>query len=176
MMNLVNLTEDVRAKMLDEINADIAANKLYECPRLNTNGKAIFSSLLIQAAQSENDEWLAEALQDQDCFNHTETRRTKNGPIVARVPVNANEVLAEGEFNRYYVRALCLVALERGVSSLVVYRARESSNPRSISIQMIGTSIEPRALLDDLRINIGVDTALKLPPGPNSGLSVKLPQ
>lgn len=30
-------------------------------------------------------------------------------------------------------------------------------------------------MLDDLRTHVGVDTALGLPPGPNSGLSVRLP-
>src|SRR6266851_5569734 len=34
---------------------------------------------------------------------------------------------------------------------------------------------DPKALLTDLRSNPGVDTALGLPPGPNSGLSARLP-
>jgi hypothetical protein len=31
-------------------------------------------------------------------------------------------------------------------------------------------------LLDDLRTNVGVDTALGLPAGPNSGLSAMIPE
>jgi hypothetical protein len=40
----------------------------------------------------------------------------------------------------------------------------------------INTKISAKLLLDDLRNSSqGVDTALGLPPGPNSGLSAKLP-
>lgn len=46
---------------------------------------------------------------------------------------------------------------------------------RSASEAMIGSHIDPHALLEDLRTHQGIDTALGLPPGPNSGLSVKLP-
>jgi hypothetical protein len=39
---------------------------------------------------------------------------------------------------------------------------------------LIGKIIECDKLLNDLRENIGMDTILGLPPGPNSGLSVEL--
>jgi hypothetical protein len=55
-----------------------------------------------------------------------------------------------------------------------VYRAKEVVNPRAESVALIGKSLPAKQLLDDLRTNIGTDTALGLPPGPNSGLSVKL--
>jgi hypothetical protein len=88
---------------------------------------------------------------------------------------NAHEMLAEGEFNRFYIRALCLRAIEDGIPDVVVYRAKPVENPRSESQQKIDEHVSPEALLRDLRIHPGVDTALGLPPGPNSGLSVRLP-
>ena len=57
----------------------------------------------------------------------------------------------------------------------MVYRAKEVVNPRAESVALIGKSLLAKQLLDDLRSNIGTDAALGLPPGPNSGLSVKLP-
>jgi len=54
-------------------------------------------------------------------------------------------------------------------------RAYITSNTRPESQRMIGNTISAKALLDDLRAHIGVDTALGLPAGPNSGLSVRLP-
>ena len=39
----------------------------------------------------------------------------------------------------------------------------------------VGSAVPTLRLLDDLRANIGVDTALGIPAGPNSGLSVSLP-
>ena len=59
-------------------------------------------------------------------------------------------------------------------NKIQIYRARESSNPRQESIKLIGIEVNPEKLLADLRTNIGVDTVLGLPAGPNSGLSGKL--
>lgn len=66
-------------------------------------------------------------------------------------------------------------SIEDGITSLEIYRAKLVSNPRAESQARIGSRIDPQALLDDLRTHPGVDTALKLPAGLNSGLSVKLP-
>ena len=88
---------------------------------------------------------------------------------------NAHEMLAEGEFNRFYIRALCLRAIEDGMAQVIVYRAKAVQNARSESERKIGQGVPVEALLRDLRTHPGVDTALGLPPGPNSGLSVRLP-
>lgn len=87
---------------------------------------------------------------------------------------NAHEMLAEGEYTRFYMRAICLRALEDGIAHVVVYRAKEVEKARSESEQKIGQQVSTQALLNDLRTSKGVDTALGLPPGPNSGLAVKL--
>ena len=88
---------------------------------------------------------------------------------------NAHQMLAEGEFNRFYIRALCVRASEDNNVEVIVYRAKAVENARSASQQMIGQRMSAEALLHDLRSSPGVDTALGLPPGPNSGLSVRLP-
>ena len=54
------------------------------------------------------------------------------------------------------------------------------ANPRNrkrhptTSEQLIGQELGAAKLLADLRKNVGVDTALGLPPGPNSGLTAKI--
>ncbi len=90
------------------------------------------------------------------------------------MPLNASTMLCEGEFNRFYIRAVCLKAINLNQELITVYRARESANPRSTSIELENTTFSAKDLLNDLRVNIGVDTAFGLPPGPNSGMSVKL--
>lgn len=109
--------------------------------------------------------------------SHEKPRKLKSGgfskpPIMRK---NAHQMLAEGEFNRFYIRALCLRAIEDEHPQVVVYRAKAVTNARSASEQMIGQNMPAEAVLRDLRERPGVDTALGLPPGPNSGLSVRLP-
>jgi hypothetical protein len=175
MLSLANLDASVREKMLFEVDRDIAAGSLYMCPRFNANGKRLYVDLLRQAVQFHDDEWLADQLRRNVCFNETEVRDTKHGAIVADIPYTAATTLAEGEFNCFYMRGLCAIALERGIPELEIYRARESENPRYESRMMVGKMIDAKSLWADLRMHTGVNKALHLPPGPNSGLSARLP-
>jgi hypothetical protein len=81
-------------------------------------------------------------------------------------------MLAEGEFNRFYIRGVCLRAIEEGMYEVIVYRAKTVEHARAESEQKIGQRVAAEDVLRDLRAHPGVDTALGLPPGPNSGLSV----
>jgi hypothetical protein len=96
------------------------------------------------------------------------------GYTVSKVPRTAPITLAEGEFNRFYLRGLCQRAIEAGGPAIEIYRARASVTPRPESEAMIGRHLDADKLLVDLREHVGVDTALGLPPGPNSGLSGRL--
>lgn len=176
-LNLASLDEKTRSLMVEEIERDVAAGRLYMSPRLSEAGHAQYPELLKQSARSHDEAWLAIELSTGARMNSQEQRRTpKGGTTLVKVPVTAPDTLAEGEFNRFYIRAVCLRAQQENTPEVVVYRARYSDNPRSESERKIGTQVSAQALLSDLRSNPGVDTALGLPPGPNSGLSVKLPQ
>jgi hypothetical protein len=175
-LNMVNLDETTRRFMLEEIELDISNGKLYISPRLSDTGRNDYATLLKEAAENHDDTWLAQNLRLNGRISATEQKRTPSGGITtAKVPVTAPDTLAEGEFNRFYIRGLCRLALEEGVSELVIYRAKQVSSPRPESQAKVGTKVEAQALLNDLRVHQGVDTALGLPAGPNSGLSVKLP-
>lgn len=90
---------------------------------------------------------------------------------------HAAQQLAEGEFNRYYLRGLCLRAKAEGKDSLIVYRGKQVSKPRPESESKIGSSISVDVLLATLRTNdfVTIEDAIGLPGGPNSGLTAKLP-
>jgi hypothetical protein len=166
-MNFINLDSATRRFMVEEINNDIKVGTLYESPRLSPSGTQQYPELLRTAAQDGSDDslWL----------NTTEQRRRpKGGMTLAKVPITAPETLAEGEFNRFYARGLCLRAMAQGIESLVVYRPKDVVNPRPESVVLIGKSLPAKQLLDDLLANPRKDIPLGLPPGPNSGLSVKL--
>lgn len=170
-----NLDQRTRQFMLDEFDQDLKDNTLYISPRLNDRGRTEYPNLLREAINTGNDVTLASSIAAAGLLNPTEQRNTRTGVTTAKVPVTAAETLAEGEFNRFYARGLCRRAAVEGVKELVVYRAKQVANPRPESQAKIGTRLDAQALLQDLRTHPGVDTALGLPAGPNSGLSVKLP-
>ncbi|CQR52429.1 hypothetical protein [Paenibacillus riograndensis] len=172
-LNYQKLDQKVRAYMLDELKIDIEAATVYISERLNSIGKASYIDFLRDAMESGNDTTLASVIRNGH-LNAKESRRTKNGVTLVSVPVTAADTLSEGEFNRYYIRALCREVIEEEQGQLVVYRAKAVSSPRIESEMKIGTIVDARSLLRDLRSNIGVDTALGLPAGPNSGLSVRI--
>jgi len=175
-LNLVNLDAQTRKLMLEEIDSDIAKGALYLSQRLTPGGRTEYPKLLKEAAQSHDDGWLATELRRRSLFAQTEQRRKPSGGYTeAKVPVTAPDTLAEGEFNRFYIRGLCARAITSSIANVVIYRAKSVASPRPESVAKEGTTINAQALLNDLRSNIGIDTALGLPPGPNSGLSAKLP-
>jgi hypothetical protein len=171
-----NLDERTRKLMLAEIDRDIAMNTLYVSDNLNPQGQIDYPDLLRAASQDGNDVTLAAEIRGR--LNAYEKPRKLKSGALSKPPVmrsNAHEMLAEGEFNRFYIRAACLRAIEDRIPAVIVYRAKAVENARSESQQKIGQRVPVETLLSDLRNHPGVDTALGLPPGPNSGLSVHLP-
>jgi len=174
-LRLENLDDRTRKFMLDELELDVANGTLYISPRLNQSGEMEYEKLLRKSIECGDDSSLTDDLRTK--MKLTEQRqKPKGGITVAKVPVTAADTLAEGEFNRFYARGLCRRAIADGVQAVEVYRTKQVTNPRTESQAMIGKKIEARALLEDLRTHPGVEPALGLPPGPNSGLSVRLPQ
>ncbi|MDA3780416.1 MAG: hypothetical protein PF487_09405 [Bacteroidales bacterium] len=166
--NFLNLTSAIREKMLLEVNQDIKLNKLYISDRLNIHGKKIYTNILINCIKNGNEIDFEKNLCSGNYFNQSEYRKEKQ----VKVPSNAPKLLAQSEFNRFYIRAICLQAIEDGSNEVEIYRARESSWSRSESEMKIGSKIEANILLDDLRSNIGQEP--KILPEVNSGLSIKL--
>lgn len=176
-LNYQNLDADTRAAMVEEIKADAAAGKLYMSPRFAEQNPEAWAALLTEAAAQHDDNWLASEVRSRGMLKTEEQRKSpKGGFTMVKVPSTAPDTLSEGEFNRFYSRGLCARAIKNGVPQVEAYRARQSENPRPESQSIVGRTFAPAALLNDLRASIGVEPALGLPPGPNSGLSVRLPQ
>jgi len=172
-----NLDDRTRQLMLDEMEYDIAQNQLHISPFLSGQGQRDYANLLREAIQSGNDETLAQNLREHRRILKTLPRRNpKGGYSIAATAENAAEVLAESEFNRYYIRGLARRAIEDGISELVIYRAKPVRNPRPESESRVETVLSPEELLADLRAHPGDEPpTLGVPSGPNSGLSVRLP-
>jgi hypothetical protein len=169
--NLTELDQKTRDLALAELKADVAAGAVYDSPRLNSYGKSFFVSDLQKALESGTPETLVAALRSGNKFNLTEMSHRNGTPYEKRVPTNAPSLLAEGAFVHYYVRAVCLRAIQEGNGNVTVYRARESGYHRPESDAQIGQVVSASGLLANLRIN-AADPALIELPDVGSGLAV----
>ncbi|WP_433785456.1 hypothetical protein [Pseudomonas frederiksbergensis] len=168
-LNQKDLNPEIRGLMIQEMDHDLAGQNLYLSPRLNAQGRNVWHLLLKEASANHSDDWLANEIARQRLLNPHDLRQGK--PIAMRH--DAHQMLAEGEFNRFFMRGICLKAIEIGAPAVVGYRARASQNPRPESLAIIGKRFEPSEFLDRLRSAIGADTPFGYPGSANSGLSVE---
>jgi hypothetical protein len=160
--------EVCRQGMRTEIAEDIDKGSLYISPRLTDQGRIRWPQLLLASAANGDALSLASELRKASLIRALEMRKTK----VVKVPQNAPELLADGEFNRFYCRAVCLLALDQDLV-VEVCRGKAVREPRPESAAKLGLILRPSALLSDLRSNPGLEPALGIPL-PNSGLTVRL--
>jgi hypothetical protein len=129
---------------------------------------------LREAIARGDDRTLEAAIDRPGLFNETETYMRMGKPVTAKISQRARQILAEGEFNRFFIRGLCSLVCSKGGGGVEIYRAREPSQARPESEEMLGTQVDAAQLLDDLRTNVGQPPTLL--PFVNSGLSVRLPR
>lgn len=166
---------EVRARMLAELDFDISNNKAYINPFLKQDSGSRYLELLRAALDNGSVETFAAAIAANDLLIDKHTYTKQGTEIEARVPAIFNVTLAAGEFNRYYMRAVCLLAKERGKPAVEIYRAKAVSTPRQQTDERIGKRIEPQVLLVDLRQNSFERPSEFELGGPNSGLSIRIP-
>lgn len=105
--------------------------------------------------------------------DHEQKRTTVNGFITAKVPGIGPDLLAEGEFNRFYIRGVCADVLATGGAKVEVYHGKQVTKPRPASEKLIGQRLSAWQLLEDSRCAPNNEPVTGLPAGPNSGLTVK---
>lgn len=175
-LELLHLDERTRQLMLEELEHDITHNRLHISPTLSGQGQRDYPNLLREAIVGGDEESLATKLREHRRLSRTlPRRRPTGGYLIASLPTTAADTLAESEFNRYYIRAICRRAIEDDIPFVIVYRARPVRTPRPDSTELIETTLAPARLLEDLRTHTGQATELRVPGGPNSGISVRLP-
>ena len=175
-LNLHNLTKEVRSKMILEVERDIEGNAVFYSPRLSETGRQDYPNLLKSAVAEHDDAWLQTALNSNGRLKFHEMSHRNGVPFEKKVPSNAAQLIAEGEFNRFYMRGLCCHAIGNGIPSLEVYRAKDVEHPRPGSEGKIGLTYPAEDMLADLRENRGDDQPfLGIPGGPNSGISLRIP-
>lgn len=173
-----DLIDPVRTFMVEEIDMDVQSEKIYRSRFLTQSAQGNWPDVLRAAAQAGDDDTLAaEIAKGRMLVAQYQKRKPKGGYTFAAVPYNANHVLSEGEFNRYFCRGLSRYAIQTNIPRLQVYRAKAVAQPRPESECKIGFLVEPEVILTDLRASTdGVEPALGIPPGPGSGITLRIPK
>ena len=167
-----NLDPTTRRYALAELDADVASGAFHASERLRPSAIDEYKRLLRDAIRYYDDLWLEE--RSQPLLMDFEVRQTpKGGETTAKIPQMAPRMLAEGDFNRYYMRGVALRAIQEG-KDVEVYRARLSIEPRADSAELEGHRVTPNELLDQLRGVTAFDPAAPRLGRVNSGLSVRL--
>ncbi|MDQ3949200.1 MAG: hypothetical protein M3282_02545 [Gemmatimonadota bacterium] len=168
-----NLDPATRRYALTELDQDLAEGAFHASERLRPSAVGDYPHLLHEALRYYDDLWLEERV--SDLLVDVETRRTRSGgQTMAKVPQMAGRMLAEHDFNRYYMRGVCLRAIEEGRQVVEVYRARLSLRPRPESADLEGRRLPAREVLDQLRGQTSDESATAPLGRSNSGLSVRL--
>jgi len=159
--------------MVEEVDKAQNADNLYFSKRFNDRGKARWPSLLREAVATHSEHWLAYMIETEGLMKGFEGASTPSGGYTTKhVPRTAEETLAEGQFNRFYILGVCCRAIAEGKNHVFVYRAKERAEHRLESDTLIGTAISAKELITELR-SVQSSLSHKLLK-PNSGLSVHL--
>ena len=168
-----NLDPTTRRYALTELDDDLKNGTFHASDRLRPTAIADYQRLLHEAIRYYDDRWLEERA--SDLLVDVETRQTRTGgQTTAKVPEMAARMLAEGDFNRYYMRGVAMRAIEEGRMVVEVYRARLSLEPRPESTELEGHRLDARELLDQLRGLATTEPVIPRLGRVNSGLSVRL--
>ena len=168
-----NLDPTTRRFAIAELDSDLESGAFNASERLRPTAIAEYQRLLRDAIRYYDDRWLEERA--DDLLVDFEMRRTPSGgQTTAKLPDMATRMLAEGDFNRYYMRGVCLRAIEEQRQVVEVYRARLSLDPRPESAELEGHRLQASDVLDYLRGSRSSEPAVMALGRPNSGLSIRL--
>ncbi|HUX02033.1 MAG: hypothetical protein WBD63_02490 [Phycisphaerae bacterium] len=174
MWDFPELDEEIRKLMLDEVSLDEKSNDgIYPGKYLNEKGRKEYPALLREALTSGNPDTFTQVLSPCPGPFWIPRYVRRNG-VEAAVPKDSPSRLAEGEFNRYYMRAISIRAISQKQTQVQVYRAKQVKAPRWLDVKVKeGDLRDPQVVLQDLRSSKGTATQSGIPRGPNSGLSLR---
>lgn len=166
-----NLDTKTRSIMISELEQDIKSNLFYEPSSMKSEYIGSYKLLLRKYFKIGHVESLKKAL-TPSFFNS----KDKNG---RKIPLNIAQTIAFSDFNRYYVRAILIWAINEN-KRVCIYRAKDSLNKRSESENLINKCYFEKQTLEqmlsvarDYRILFSSQSKITFLQ-PNSGLSLKL--
>lgn len=156
--------------MVSELELDISKGLFYEPKSMTSSYLLTYRRLLKECCQNDTPESLQKKL--TPAFFR---QKDRNG---RKISANISQMVAFSDFNRYYVRAMLLRAIQEN-KMLTVYRAKQSANERKESCTILNKvysdKMQMQQLLElfrDYRRLFGLKNQSELLK-PNSGLSLR---
>jgi hypothetical protein len=162
-----NLDQETRRYALSELDHDIQNGSFHLSERLRPESAAEYRRLLKEAIRFHDDRWLGERVENLVLESEPLTTRG------VKVPAMAARMLAEGDFNRYFMRGLSLRAIAEHRGGVEVYRARLALDTRPESVRLDRHRVSPSEVLAWLRGLPSSDENARRLGRHNSGLSVR---
>jgi len=169
-----NLSRQVRQYMASELDASAPKG----ARSIHHGDLKVCMDDLREAAESHDDDWLAQRLLDEAATMERERKRRGDKAYWNFVNIAyAAQQTAESEFNKLYVRGVCQLAIRSGIKQVEVYRAKTIAGTSSEPDGALGQVVDPESLLTVLRgEKLAVpSTTLKEADFAETGLSVRLP-
>lgn len=166
-----NLDTKTRSIMMNELDCDFKNGLFYEPSSIKPEYINSYKLILRKYFEIGHVEGLEKAL-TPSFFN----TKDKNG---RKIPSNIAQTIAFSDFNRYYVKAILIRAINEN-KKVCIYRAKESLNKRSESENLINKCYFEKQTLEqmlkvirDYKILFSSQSKITFLE-PNSGLSLKL--
>lgn len=166
-----NLDNKTRSTMINELERDFKNGLFYEPSSIKAEYINSYKLLLKKYFEIGHVEDLEKAL-THSFFN----TKDKNG---RKIPSNIAQTIAFSDFNRYYVRAILIRAINEN-KRVCIYRAKQSLNERAESKFLINKCYHEKQTFEqmlkivrDYRILFSSQSKITFLQ-PNSGLSLKL--
>jgi hypothetical protein len=150
------LAPEIRYLMLEELKLSFDEGEFYYSKQFDELGYREYPRIFLDALASGNPDTLDNALNQPGIFLPNTARKSAQAFIW-------------DEFNKYYMRALCLWVLQHPAYEVIKVRGRDSATHRSSSDARFGHTENPKRFLEVLRGTPKIN-----PFGANSGLTLMI--
>ena len=184
-MEFKNLEGTTRRYMLEELEEDVREGRVVLNPLLTERGRAEYADLLAEALRHHDPSWLGSELRSGRRMHIAVEDADVRKGLPEELPVHEPDVLAEGDFNRYYVRGMCRRALAEGIDELRIVKLTKGpyasfvyqsgglpGDERERTVD-VANRVDPKWLLEKLREDPDEEMDFGIPGEPGSGLTVE---
>jgi len=173
------LNPQTRRYMLEEFREEQLSANPYRPKVLTPEGEAAFVGIMEEHLLGGTEASLMIALSRPRYWVERGVRNTKRGPVPYFLPATQRaKIFALTDFNTWYVRGLCRVLIEAGITDCEVYRAETAYEPRGECANLEGAILNVEEVYRGHRARYHPEESkspdtLSIPVGPNCHHSIR---